>query len=553
MIKILFEQRVIFVLVLFFNTLSVLSQSTQYKYWIQFTDKNNSPYSLEHPADYLSDRAIERRLKQGIPITENDLPVNPEYIDSLINLGLRVLNKSKWFNAVTVQTSDSLLIDTISKIDFVKTFENVASLTKKKSSFEKFKEVYNLYIRDKDSYSYGPSATQITMLNGHVLHESGFRGEGIHIAVIDAGFNSVHILPAFDSLWLNNQILGTRDFVDSDNEVFDAHQHGMVVLSIMGGNLPYQLIGTAPKAMFWLLRSEDTGSEFLVEEDNWITAAEFADSAGVDLINTSLGYSTFDDTTQNHSYSDMDGETARISIGAEIAASKGIIVVVSAGNEGENSWHYITAPADARNILAVGAVDSLGQYALFSSTGPSFDDRIKPNVSAMGQGTVVQIFSGGISLCNGTSCSAPIITGLAACLWQAKPSATNIEIIRAIEKSSHQYYSPDSLLGYGLPDFSLAMAILKIPTQGKTIELTKIYPNPFSDQIQISLKIFSQQDVIFELTDITGKTVLIKTYRNLDLGQYQITIQSQRAIPKGLYILRIHSGNTSLFKKLIKL
>lgn len=553
MLKNLFEQRVILVLVLFIHTSLGLSQSMFGKYWIQFTDKLNSPYSLEHPADYLSDRAIERRFKQGILITDNDIPVNQEYVDSLRCLGLKILNKSKWFNAVTVQTADTLLLDTILQFDFINAIEKVAPSKKRKSGFHKFDEVCDSYIRLVNNNIYGPSATQITMLNGHVLHDFGFRGEGKQIAVIDAGFNSVQILPAFDSLWLNDQILGTRDFVDGDREVFDAHSHGMVVLSIMGGNLPDQLVGTAPKAMYWLIRSEDTGSEFLIEEDNWVAAAEFADSAGVDLINTSLGYYLFDDPTQNHSYSDMDGNSTRISIGADIAASKGIIVVVSAGNEGNDPWHYIIAPADADSILAVGAVDSMGQYAFFSSLGPSYDGRIKPNVSAMGQGTIIQNLSGGISLCNGTSCSAPIITGLAACLWQAKPSATNMEIIRAIEKSSHQYHSPDSLLGYGIPDFSLAMAILKVSVQEKTVELKKVHPNPFSDHIRILLNVYSQEDVILKLTDITGKTVLAKRYQNLSLGPQQITIPISRTFPKGLYILRLSSGNYAVHKKLIKI
>ncbi|MBA7518368.1 hypothetical protein ES705_10438 [subsurface metagenome] len=234
----------------------------------------------------------------------------------------------------------------------------------------------------------------------------------------------------------------------------------------------------------------------------------------------------------------MDGNSTRISIGADIAASKGIIVVASAGNEGNYPWHYIIAPADADSILAVGAVDSLGQYAFFSSQGPSYDGRVKPNVSAMGRGTVIQNLSGGISLCNGTSYSAPIITGLAACLWQAKPSATNMEIIRAIEKSSHQYHSPDSLLGYGIPDFLLAMAILKVFVQGKTVELKNVY---------------SQEDVILKLTDITGKIVLAKRYQNLSLGLQQITILISRTFPKGLYILRLSSGDYAVHKKLIKI
>ena len=297
----------------------------------------------------------------------------------------------------------------------------------------------------------------------------------MQIAVIDAGFINADILPAFDSLWINNQILGQRDFVDGDNWVLDAHTHGMVILSILGANLPNELMGSAPKANYWLLRSEDAGSEYRIEEENWVSAAEFADSAGVDVINTSLGYSTFDDTLQNYNYKDMDGRTTRISRGAVKAASKGILVVVSAGNERNKLWKYITAPADADSILAVGAVDEFGTLASFSSVGPSSDGRIKPDVAAQGVGTVAQGL-GGLIGCNGTSCSSPVIAGLAACLWQANKQMSNVEIIEMIKQSSSQYQNPDTLTGYGLPNFANALSQIGADLPYSSIHIKDIYP-----------------------------------------------------------------------------
>ncbi|UCG28035.1 MAG: S8 family serine peptidase [Bacteroidales bacterium] len=531
----------------------ILAQNPPEKYWIQFTDKDNTPYSLDNPDEYLSQRSIQRRLKYGIPVRVNDLPVNPSYIDSIASLGIKILNKSKWFNAITIELTDSSLLDSLLTFGFISGIQNVYHPLSKKSVKEKFTDIAESEISGTGLHSYGFSDWQIMMVNGHILHDLGYQGQGMQIAVIDAGFAGMDILPAFSSLWENDQILTIRDFVDGDEQVFDAHSHGMKVVSIMCGNIPFQLLGTAPKAGYLLLRSEDTSSEFLIEEDNWIAAAEYADSFGVDLINTSLGYSKFDDPEQDHSYTDMDGNSTRISIGADIAASKGILVVTSAGNQGNDPWQFITAPADADSVLSVGAVDSLGYYAPFSSVGPTADGRVKPNIAAMGQGVAYQGTDGSIVTGNGTSFSAPIITGLSACLWQVNTSLNNIELIRKIEESADHYDSPDIFTGYGIPDFASALSKMGIELPEEYYRINYIFPNPFSDEVEINLFSPVIQEIDIQFIDLTGRVVWYEKNRVIVPGSNRISLQQLGKIPGGLYIMKIITPDKILEEKLIKL
>jgi hypothetical protein len=484
------------ILITFFTilliSLQVSAQIAPDKYWIRFTDKNNSPFSIENPEAFLSQKAIDRRNVQGIPIAENDLPVNPSYLSAVANTGATLLNISKWFNSVTVFTTDPSVIDDINALPFVlsvaKMTNNNSTLnTSIKPFFEN--ETYSKFqdsIKMKgsgESFDYGQGYNQINMLNGILLHDLGYNGEGMTIAVLDAGFRNADILTAFDSLWMNNRILGYKDFVDPLNpDIFASHSHGTNVLSTMGANLPGELVGTAPRASYWLLRSEDGGSEYLIEELNWASAAEFADSAGVDIINSSLGYTTFDDPSQNHTYMDMDGNTTPITIAADLAASKGMIVVNSAGNEGSGSWQYIGAPADGDSVFSIGAVDASGNYAYFSSTGPTYDGRLKPNVVAQGQGSaIVSAWSGIVLTGSGTSFSSPITAGIVACLWQAHPDKTNMEILEAIQQNGSQAGNPDNLLGYGIPDYFAAHNQLSTPVIHEITLDVKLYlEGPFN-------------------------------------------------------------------------
>ncbi|WP_297100840.1 S8 family serine peptidase [uncultured Draconibacterium sp.] len=459
--------------------------NAQNYFWIGFADKNNSEYSLDHPGTYLSERAIQRRINQNISIDSLDLPVNQNYIDSVLTLDVELVHASKWLNGITVRCDSATLADSLGYWSFIREVQLTKPDITSKSIRNKFADEQKSDLSPIDTSVYGASVHQIGMMEGQLLHNENFRGQGIQIAVLDAGFYKVDELPAFDSLWMNNQILGTKDFVNPNDDFFSTYSHGMSVLSCMGGNLPGELIGTAPKASYWLLRSEDANSEYIIEEDNWVAAAEYADSVGADVINSSLGYTDFQDASTNHVYADMDGNTTRVTRGANIAASRGMLVFSSAGNERNNSWFRIVAPSDGKNVIGVGAVDMNFYPAYFSSAGPAADGSLKPNVSAMGYQTAIQRTDGSVGLGNGTSFASPVLAGMAASLWQAYPDKTAEEIKDAIEKSGHLYATPDSLQGYGVPNMRVATSLLNpvsvdVTSQNKT---WTVFPNPVKDRI----------------------------------------------------------------------
>ena len=543
-----------FTLIFFISiALNSFSQVAENSYRLFLTDKNNSTYSINNPERFLSQKAIDRRNKQSIDIINNDLPVSKFYLDSLEKFGLQILNSSKWLNTVVVHSTNSELIDTITNLGFIKSKQKAnSSLNSFSNKLCLENNSHSILSEKDDPLNYGYGTTQISMLNGHVLHKNGYKGQNITIAVIDGGFYEVDNLPAFDSLWINNQILGTKDFVDNDTEVFDASNHGMKVLSTMGGNIPGQLIGTAPKANYWLLRSEETSTEYSIEEDNWVAAAEFADSVGSDIITSSLGYSEFDDGSQNYSYSDMDGNSTFITRAADIAASKGILVINSAGNSGNDPWKYITAPSDGDSVLTVGAVDSYATYANFSGLGPTSDGRIKPNIAAMGVQSSVQGTDGSVTEASGTSFSTPIIAGMAACLWQYYPELNNMEIIKKIEESAHQYSTPDYYLGYGIPDFAKAANIssTNIVSYSESV-IIKVYPTPFSNYISIELFQKSEQNINIDLYNIVGHKIknLNKTSSNFGI----INLNDLANLPSGIYLLKIQIGSQVINKRISKI
>jgi serine protease AprX len=453
------------------------SQVAPDRYWVKFTDKNNSPYSINNPELFLSQKAIDRRNSQGIVIAENDIPVNPSYIQAVTALGATILNVSKWMNSVTVYTTSPAVINAIEQLPFVLSVEKsaISWTSQTEKSLKPFfdAETYgeidmeNLVKSsgESKSYDYGMAFNQINMLNGIALHDLGYNGTGMTIAVLDAGFLNANTLAAFNYLWTNNRILGYKDFADPLNpDIFGSHTHGTSVLSTMGANLPGMMVGTAPEANYWLLRSEDGGSEYLIEELNWVSAAEFADSVGADVINSSLGYTTFNDPSQNHTYADMDGNTTPISNGADIAVSKGMIVVNSAGNDGSSSWFYIGAPADGDSVFSIGAVNASGNYASFSSHGPTSDGQLKPDVVAQGSGTtIINAYSGNVSTGSGTSFSSPVTAGMVTSLWQAHPNKRNTEILEAIRQSGSLAANPNNQLGYGIPNYLIAHNNLLLP------------------------------------------------------------------------------------------
>ncbi|MHC1707749.1 MAG: S8 family serine peptidase [Bacteroidales bacterium] len=561
-------KRITLLVVLLFITANLFSQAPT-RFWVKFTDKNNTPFTISQPSAFLSQRAIERRLRQNIPVNLDDLPVNPSYIDGVAATGAGVLSVSKWLNSVVIYVADTNILDQIRNLPYVSEVSYVAwkrTAGQSVQDFDKWKEHNNLnasipetgnpsYFRPKKaaSYDYGPSFNQIEMIRATVMHEHGFRGQGMMIAVLDAGFYNVDVLSCFDSLRSEGRLLGTRDFVNPGGNVFQENTHGMSVLSAMAGNVPGQIIGTAPKASYWLLRSEDTGSEYPVEEYFWVAAAEFADSVGVDVINSSLGYTVFDDFSLSYSPSDMNGNTAVSTIGADIAASKGILVVNSAGNSGGSDWMIIGAPSDGDSVLAVGAVDQIGQYAGFSSTGPSADGRIKPDVAVQGEGTIVITASGDITPGNGTSFSSPVLAGAAACLWQAHPQATNMEILYAIQKSSSQFSNPDIYLGYGIPDFEEADKSLYIPPDVTPFSGIILFPNPSRNSLGVKFFNDDYQDISIELYDELGKLVMPGIQTLSHPGENTFQFADTEELPSGIYFLQIKFDGYASMSKWLKM
>jgi serine protease AprX len=370
----------------------------------------------------------------------------------------------------------------------------------------------------------------------------GFRGEGIMIAVLDAGFNNADKVPALKAIFDEKRIVGTYDFVKKETSVYEDDSHGTSVLSCIGAFSEGSMIGTAPKASFLLLRSEDAPSEYIIEEANWLFAAEYADSVGVDLINSSLGYTTFDDANTDHTYADLNGNTTIAARAADWAAAVGIICVISAGNEGNSAWKYIGTPADADSVLAVGAVTALKTYAAFSSQGVPTDKRIKPDVSAMGQSASIALPSGSVSTGSGTSYSAPILCGLVAGYWQANPTLTAVEVMNRIRQAGSQAKNPDLRLGYGIPSNLFTI----LANQEEPTALFKVYPNPTQNEVTIFIPTFNKQSFEATLMDFSGRSLLKESIKN-SLQTFSIS-----HLPTGMYFLRIGNEEQSSVVKIVK-
>jgi len=539
------------------------------KYWITFKDKSNSPYSINTPEQFLSEAALKRRQLQNIPIKENDLPVNQQYVDQIQNLGVQVISRSKWFNAITIQLDDTSILSTINSLPFVNGYSQVARLKAKTAADDfmadlrrvaeateaKQKKANSTQTKSAtNSGVYGAANVQIEMIGGSKLHEMGFTGKGMTIAVLDAGFYNVDQINHFDSLRQSGRLLGTKDFVQGGTQVFEDNSHGMSVLSTMAANTPGEIVGTAPQANYWLLRTEEAATEFIIEEYNWVAGAEFADSVGAWIINSSLGYTRFDDTLTSHTYNQLDGNTTPITIGSDLAASKGILVINSAGNSGGDAWRFIGAPADGDSVLTIGAVNSERAYASFSSRGPSVDGRIKPNVCAMGQQSVLVVSSGEVARSNGTSFSSPILAGMAACLWQAHPTASAMEIFKAIEQSADQYENPDDMKGFGIPDFMEAHSILARTQLNQTASdsIVNVFPNPFIEGLSLEFFSTSEQEITVTVHKLSGKRVYEEKIKVYPFVNNLIQLEKLKKVSSGTYTVSVNNGKNVFVKRIIK-
>ena len=428
--------------------LSAHAQQDTLKYRICLKDKAATEYRLDKPEAYLSAKAIERRKRQGLAIDSTDLPVCAQYVDAIRQKGVHVVLTGKWENFVTVSCNDTATIGQIASLPFVRSVEKVWT---RPAGGKRGDAQRDSLINRPDSLAgqyYGAGEAQIRLSQGDKLHEAGFRGQGMTVAVIDAGYHNADRIIAL----ANAKVLGTKDFVNASEDIYAEQRHGMMVWSCMAMNRPEVMVGTAPEASYWLLRSEDDYSEHLVEQDQWAAAVEFADSVGVDVINTSLGYYTFDDASKNYTYRQLDGHYALMSRQASHIADKGMVLVCSAGNSGDDSWKKITPPADAENVLTVGAVNKAGVLATFSSIGNTADNRIKPDVVAVGYKADVVGTDGNLTKANGTSFASPILCGMVTCLWQACPTLTAKQLIELVRRSGDRAEWPDNIYGYGVPD-----------------------------------------------------------------------------------------------------
>jgi serine protease AprX len=525
---------------------SANGQSSDYNFFyrVYFRDKglyNTADFKL---SDLFTDKAVARREKAGLPDVDfRDLPVNNEYTDQVLALGFKLHCTSRWMNTALFKTEGMADINAILNLPFVAGVRIVKNTGTKSNHSDKL--AFSTWQDDSPAYD-----RPLSMINGISVHNSGFNGKGVMIAVLDGGFLNADNITSLLPLRNRNGIRGTRDFVNKSDFVYDYHNHGTAVLSVLAGSIPGSVEGSAPGADYWLLRTEDTFSEFPAEEDYWVAGAEFADSAGADIITSSLGYFTFDDPSMDYKYSDFDGNTAFVTVAADIAASKGILVVNSAGNERTSDWIHIIAPSDGDSVVAVGAVDGNNMISSFSSAGPSSDGRVKPDVVTQGVSIPVQISTAVVSRSSGTSFSCPVLSGMCACIMQAVPEAGNYDIISALHSCSDRSLNPDSLYGYGIPDIvkvinQLQDKLLISPDNGSVI-----MPNPFTDDLTITFREPPEQ-LRIEIFNTAGKFISTSEFKEF-VGR-SVILTGLGHLEKGLYLIRLKTSGRTIVHKAVKI
>ncbi|MEZ0484485.1 S8 family serine peptidase [Fibrella aquatica] len=518
------------------------------QYLLLFRDKAGTSFRTDQPQQFLSPRSVERRLKQRIAITERDLPVSATYVQGLRQAGAKVLYTSRWLNAALVEATASQLTALLA-LSFVQGLEtgrvlNNARLASSDSQLattqreQKFGQM--------EVPAYGLADFQLRQMGVDKMHDQGFRGENKLVAVLDAGFRRANQVPFLNSLFAENRVLATYDFPDRETDVYDDDEHGLNVLSVMAAEAPNQLYGPAFKASYVLLRTEVAATENPVEEAYWLFGAEYADSIGVDVINSSLGYTTFDNPADNHTYADLTGNKTLVSRAATWAAEAGMVVVNSAGNEGNSAWRYVGAPADSPGVLSIGAIDRNSVLARFSSVGPTPDGRLKPDLVALGQGTTLGTSVGSISGGNGTSFSGPLVAALATGFWQAHPDLSATQVRNLLRQSGSQVTRPDVQYGYGIPNFERASVLANAQ------ETLSVFPNPFTDTDQLTITLADDElahPITIRLTDLAGRTVFQRTYANGNSGI--IALQSPD-LESGIYLLSVSIPNHTRTLRLLR-
>jgi len=549
--KNIYQKYIILGLALFFS----FNLKAQDLCWVSFVDKGaTASHLLSQPEKFLSEASLERRRSQGICVEMSDVPVSREYLANLSTYVDSILAISKWLNAAVVRVDEEQKIG-LSSLPYVKQIWPVDKSQITFSSSAMYKNHLWTMSYPQDTF-YGTTSRQIGMLALEELHHVGFTGKGVKIAVLDGGFNHVDQLAVFDSLRAQGRLIATYDFVRNRENIFSKEaisSHGTKVLSTLAGYLPGTYMGAAFDAEYALAITEEPASESRQEEYNWIEAMEWADSIGVDIIHSSLSYNTFDNPDEDYEWEELDGQHAVTTIAADKAASKGIIVTTGAGNEGNNPWRRITAPCDGDSVLCVGAVDEEGNPAPFSSVGPSADGRVKPDVVAMGRGTIVVEPGNNIIQGNGTSYSSPLIAGLAACLVQGHPGRTSMDIVRAIRLSGHKAYLPDSVYGYGLPKATKADSLLRFvddlthvriqapqpdsKPKGLAPQKTRINTFELTDSPQTTFRIIANALTLKTLDNRIRDIKVMQDQRQIFFPEEDIQLTAYRAVFNIEYLL----------------
>ena len=542
------KNKIVIFFFFFFSIANSIAQ--QHTYLVKLKDKSSNTYSVSSPGQFLTAKAIQRRQKCKVSVDEKDLPVTQTYIDQIAATGAQVLYPIKWLNGLVVR-SDSTVKAQIASLPFVMSADK--NIKSRKASTSATQETSSLCeTASETDYAY----TQKDMLGMIQMATDGYNGSGMLIAITDNGFLHADTMSVFSSLFSNGQVLDTWDLVDLDKTVYgEGSGHGSDVFSILAGHLPNQMSGPATGAHFLLLRTEDDASESPLEELNWVRAAEMADSIGTDILQVSLGYSTFDDPSLNYTQSDLDGNTSYISQGATIGATRGLVIVVSAGNAGNSSWGKILCPADAIGILSVGAVDASKQRATFSSIGYSADGRVKPDVMAMGSSTsYVSAGTGAVAYGSGTSFASPLISGLAAGLMQAYPTLTHDDLILSVISSADRYASPNADYGYGIPNYQEASAYARLLVASIYDQLLTdqgselVFPNPMTTVLSLKIPLKEVGHVLnWKLYTVTG--ALVEEGELLAESVVVNLFSDAAALNKGIYCLTVsYEDHFSTFK-----
>ena len=517
-----------YLLVLFLIALFqiVPAQANNYKFRVYLKDKPAMDLQTQDPLTFLTQKALDRRMEQDVQIDSTDYPVSKSYKEAITKLDAQIITESRWFNTIVVQYPDSAHIKQVEKLDFVDSVKFVWR-GEPHSHFNEMRPRLSPPDCSSDTLResiFGASAHQFALHNAQNMLAAGFRGKGVDIAVIDAGYTNIDVIPSF----VHTFIKGYKSFVP-DGHIFSASDHGTKVVSTMALNVPHKVMGSAPQASYWLLRSEDEESEFPVEEDYWVAAVEYADSVGVNLVNTSLGYSHFDDSTLNYTHQELTGKRSLISRAADAAYDKGMLIVGSAGNEGNKLWEKITMPGDSKKMLTIGAIGTDSTVASFSSRGPTADGRIKPDLVSVGRATLTIGQNGIIGYTNGTSFSSPFLAGLIGSLWSVNPALNRNQLIDIVRSSAHQFHSPDSVFGYGIPDFGIAynrvLKTLKQETEIAKVELMSVSITEGVLMIELNEPEYQHHSYSVRILDEKGRLLVNKDF---EMSQFTFHLSEEQ-------------------------